>query len=188
LCFPAVEKVLAPDRLAVLPNLDLDPGCRVRRVAGVRLLRYDPLMFRSRRSVVSVRLGDFGPIRLILLTHQLADGFDCFLREERIIQPGLQKERNLAIICCARLQLLSVALCLAVAVIPASATAIDWTLTLDKPSQALRSAMAASPRVPDAIVRNPVVLLKENSHADTHISTRCSVFSAYNCGSRKLDL
>jgi hypothetical protein len=32
LCPPAIEKVLAPDRLTVLPVLDLDPGRGVRRV------------------------------------------------------------------------------------------------------------------------------------------------------------
>ena len=42
LSLPAVEKVLAPDRLAVLPVLDLHPGRCFRSVVGARLLRDNP--------------------------------------------------------------------------------------------------------------------------------------------------
>src|SRR5262249_25904316 len=37
------EKILAPNRLTVLPVLDLDPGRRFRRVLGACLLRDNPL-------------------------------------------------------------------------------------------------------------------------------------------------
>ena len=42
-CSDAVEKILAPGRLTVLPILDLDPGRRVGRVPGACLFRDNPL-------------------------------------------------------------------------------------------------------------------------------------------------
>jgi len=41
--FERLKKILASDRLAILPVLDLHPGCRVRRVASAGLLWEDPL-------------------------------------------------------------------------------------------------------------------------------------------------
>ena len=57
------EKVVAPGRLAVLPVLDLHPGRSLRRVPGVRLLRYDPLHVLLANHAEQIRTIQARPVR-----------------------------------------------------------------------------------------------------------------------------
>jgi hypothetical protein len=63
--FAPVQRVLAPDSLAVLAVLDLDPGCRLRRVPGVRLLRDVKTASQAPKTSRQEPLGSIGEGRLI---------------------------------------------------------------------------------------------------------------------------